>query len=61
MNALLQDVTSTIKVNFLSRKPVVGAVVGALVAVAVPTLIKLKGSPIVEEAVQVTKTAFTKV
>jgi hypothetical protein len=60
MNALLQDVTSTVKVNFLSKKPVVGAVVGALVAVAVPTLLKLKGSS-VEEAVKVAKTASVKV
>lgn len=56
MSPLLQDIVSTVKANALSKKPVVGAVVGALVVVAVPTLLKLKGSP-VEEAVEVAKAA----
>lgn len=52
MSELLKDVTQSVKVYTLSRKPVIGAVVGAIVAVAVPTLIHLKGTPVPEVTVK---------
>jgi len=65
MNAQLRAIALDAKVYALSNKPVIGAVVGAVVAVALPTLstaahLYLIKKPVVEEAVKATKSAVIK-